>query len=98
VKFLFSIILSLLFFSCAGSTPEPEDDQDPKKDLPEKPPEPELPGPPENDPLEFVAPDTTSELMTEEDKKTVTGPAEVEVPEPAPDSAIDVKPPSVPAE
>lgn len=46
------------------------------------------------DKLQLLDPDTTSELMKDENKKTVSGPAPVKVTTPGSDSAIDIKPSS----
>ena len=51
------------------------------------------------DNLKLVDPDTTSELMKDENKKTVSGPTSIKVVAPESDSVIDVKPSSTaPAE
>ena len=46
------------------------------------------------DKLQLLDPDTTSELMKDENKKTVSGPTPVKVTSPGSDSAIDIKPSS----
>ena len=59
---------------------------------------PELPAEDPDQDLKFAEPNTTGELMKDEDKKTVTGPAPINPPEPPVDSAIDVKPTPAPEE
>lgn len=51
------------------------------------------------DKLQLLDPDTTSELMKDENKKTVSDPTSIKVVAPESDSVIDVKPSSTaPAE
>ena len=88
--------LTLLAVSCASNPPTKEDPES-KKPSDEPPPPPELPIEKPDDGLDFVDPNTTSELMKEEDKKTVSGPVPVTPPEPPADSTIEIKP-SVPPE
>ncbi|MFT7443160.1 MAG: hypothetical protein ACI9AF_000052 [Granulosicoccus sp.] len=105
VKFLLLCPLPLILASCSDLTPkEQEEPAGPaiKVEPIQAPPVPEVaPAPPINgpgNPLGYLDPDTTDELMTEEKKKTVTT-ANAQAPPPVKtegDSAIDVDPPALP--
>ncbi len=47
-----------------------------------------------DDGLDFVDPNTTAELMTEGEKKTVSGPLPITPPDAPSDSTIEIKPPA----
>lgn len=83
--------------SCASNPPEDETEDGPKpSEQPEVPPE--LAVEHQEAGLDFVDPNTTSELMQEEDKKTIVGPVPVTPPEPPGDSTIEIKTPPAPKE
>jgi len=105
VKFLIFTSLPLLLLSCANLAADRWDDEDKeggkssttKVKVPVKAPRKSvalLPAEETGDNLQLVDPDTTSELMKDENKKTVSGPAPVKVTTPGSDSAIDIKPSS----
>ena len=97
MKLVSFLCLAAFVVSCASKPPEDESENDPKPgDQPEVLPELPLENPDED--LEFVDPNTTGELMKEEDKKTVSGPVPVTPPEPSVDSTIEIKTPPVPDE
>jgi hypothetical protein len=107
VKFLLLLTLPFLLLSCANlaadrwDEKEEEAEVEAQSDEPEAPdPAPELPQDSPDDDLKLADPVTTSDLMKDENKKTVSGPAPVNVPAPESDSAIEVKPtiPSPPEE
>lgn len=94
VKHLLTASFSLLLYSCSGSEPDEEKDPSLVPPVPEVTEEEiEEPLPPEEDPLQLADPVTTDTLLQEEDKKTVSGPVPVDVPEPPADSTIEIKPP-----
>lgn len=103
VKFLIFTSLPLLLLSCANLAADRWDDEDKeggkssttKVKVPVKAPRKSvalLPAEETGDNLQLVDPDTTSELMKDENKKTVSGPTPAEVTAPGSDSAIDIKP------
>ena len=104
VKLLIFSALPFFLLSCANLAEDRWDEE--KKETaptaePEQPVEiPELPTERPDDDLKLANPVTTSELMKDENKKTVNGPAPVNVPAPDADSAIDIQPtiPAAPAE
>lgn len=99
MKLFFYLTLPFLLLACGSLDDDDQDQEDPPNATGPEEMEttPEEPVEEKEDELDFIAPDTTGNLLREEDKKTVSGPAPVVVPEPAPDSAIEVKP-SVPEE
>ena len=107
VKLLIFLPIPFLLLSCANLAADRWDEKEEKpevearSDEPEAPaPAPELPQDSPDDDLKLADPVTTSDLMKDENKKTVSGPAPVNVPAPESDSAIEVKPtiPSPPEE
>jgi len=107
VKFLIFISLPFLLLSCANLAADRWDEEEeeglatpsnkaksstglPAEELSAE----ELPGEENGDGLQLVDPDTTSELMKDENKKTVSGPTPVKITDPKSDSAIDIKPSS----
>ncbi|MDB4556314.1 hypothetical protein N9005_03560 [Akkermansiaceae bacterium] len=100
------IFISLPFFilSCANLAEDRWDEQDKEEELrgsttkaktSVKTPSSSadlLPAEETGDNLQLVDPDTTSELLKDENKKTVSGPIPAEVTAPGSDSAIDIKP------
>lgn len=96
VKIFIALTLPFLLLSCELSSTKKETTP-PKIDKPAEPEAPEeLPAEQADDGLGFVDPDTTGKLLTEEETKTVAGPAPVTVPEPTQDSPIDITP-SIPS-
>ena len=110
MKFLILISLPLLLLSCANLAADRWDDEakeggkssTTKVKVPVKAPGKSvalLPAEETSDNLQLVDPDTTSELMKDENKKTVSGPTPVKTTPPGSDSAIEIKPSSpAPAE
>jgi len=110
VKFLIFTSLPLLLLSCANLAADRWDDEDKeggkssttKVKVPVKAPRKSvalLPAEETGDNLQLVDPDTTSELMKDENKKTVSGPTPEKTTAPGSDSAIEIKPSSpAPAE
>ena len=104
VKLLIFSALPFFLLSCANLAEDRWDEKEvattPTTD-PEQPVEvPEPPTEEVDDGLKLADPVTTSELMKDEDKKTVNGPATVNLPTSDADSAIDIQPtiPTAPAE
>ena len=105
MKFLIFISLPFLLLSCANLAEDRWDEED-REELKSSTTKAKtslktpsnsvdlLPAEEIGDNLKLVDPDTTSELMKDENKKTVSGPAPVEVTTPGSDSAIDIKPSS----
>ena len=108
MKFLIFISLPFLLLSCANLAEDRWDEED-RKELKSSTTKAKtsletpsnsadlLPAEEIGDNLRLVDPDTTSELMKDENKKTVSGPAPVKVTTPGSDSAIDIKPSSSPS-
>jgi len=101
VKSLANIALPFVLISCANLAADRWDEEEkvstPAPEQPQEPVEaPELPAEEPDEELKLVDPNTTSELMKDENKKTVIGPAPVDVPAPESDSAIDLQP-TIPA-
>ena len=100
VKFILLCSLPFFLASCSDLTPKKQEEPaapSPKIEPVQVPPAPEVVNGPGN-PLGYLDPDTTNELMTEEKKKTVTT-ANAQAPPPVKtegDSAIDVDPPALP--
>jgi len=104
VKFLIFISLPFLLLSCANLAENRWDEEDKEEELKGsttkaktsvKTPSSSadlLPAEETGDNLQLVDPDTTSELLRDENKKTVSGPIPAEVTAPGSDSAIDIKP------
>jgi len=92
MKFIPLLIIPLLFLGACSSTEEPEEKEEPEV-IPTAPvdPPPPLPDVPP-DGIDFVSPNTTDELLSEEKKKTVTGPALAPKPIEG-DTVINVPPP-----
>lgn len=79
----------LLLASCSDLNPEDKDEENKKTPEPtDLPPPPELP----TDGIDFADPDTTEALLTEDNKKTVTGPVIDKKPIEG-DNVINVAPP-----
>jgi hypothetical protein len=110
VKLLISTLLPFLFISCANLAADRWDeveeqenktqgDKAERSDKTIKTLEDVIPISEAGDKLQLLDPDTTSELMKDENKKTVSGPTSMKVVAPESDSVIDVKPSSTaPAE
>lgn len=105
MKFPALIALPVLVASCSDLTPKDQDDPAPspkteKVKTPKVTEGPDLPPPTSEPTIEGFTlkdPDTTGELMTEDKKKTVTGPETLSpVPSPEPDNGIKVSPPKLP--
>jgi regulatory protein YycH of two-component signal transduction system YycFG len=106
VKFLISISLPFLCLSCANLASDRWSEKDKEEELKSSPTKdiktmetarisPELLSAGEtDDTLQLVDPDTTSELMKDENKKTVSVPTPLEVTARGTDSAIEIKPSS----
>ena len=107
VKFLL-LLLPPLLTSCSDLNPEAEDtaplpppqaEQKEEVNLETPPPPTAIDTPPPSDnPLGFLDPDTTGQLMTEAEKKTITeaNAAPPSTPEIEGDNVIDVDPPKLP--
>ncbi|MGD1978163.1 MAG: hypothetical protein PVJ98_02120 [Akkermansiaceae bacterium] len=94
MKLLFALLPSFLLLACGPINPVEEDPEPEKKVGPPRPVE--LPVEQPDDGLSFADPNTTENLMGEEDKKTVVGPTVVTPPEPPADSTIEVPTPPAP--
>lgn len=106
MKFLIFISLPFLLLSCANLASDRWNEKDKKEELKSSTTKdkksmetgrisPELlPAGETDDNLQLVDPDTTSELMKDENKKTVSGPTPLKITAPGTDSAIDIKPSS----
>jgi len=103
VKLSLLLILPLAIAACSDLTPKEQEEAAPppktkEADKPEEagelPPQEIIP----DREVEFIDPVTTDELLTDEKKKTVTGPVVPETSEPdaGEDSTIDVDPPKPP--
>ena len=104
MKFLIFISLPFFLLSCANLAEDRWDEEDKAEELKGsttkaktsvKTPSSSadlLPAEGTGDNLQLVDPDTTSELLRDENKKTVSGPIPAEVTVPGSDSAIDIKP------
>lgn len=93
MKLLTFLCLPFFAISCASNPPTEED---PRSQKPSNQPEtlPEVPAVEPDDGLDFVDPNTTAELMTEGEKKTVSGPLPITPPDPPSNSTIEIKPPA----
>lgn len=104
MKFFIFIALSFLLLSCANLAKDRWDDEGEEKVIvtastastAELVGSPELPKKGSDDDLQLVDPDTTAELMNDENKKTVSGPARINTSASESGSTIDIKP-STPA-
>jgi hypothetical protein len=100
VKLSLILILPFAMASCSDLTPKEQEETAPPpkteetEESTEVPPQEIIPEPEVN----FIDPDTTNELLTDEKKKTVNGPVIPETTEPnaGDDSTIDVDPPKPP--
>ena len=99
MKFLILLPIPFLLLSCANLAADRWDEKEEEPEVETQSEEPEVPAPaPELrqdvniDDLKLADPVSTSDLMKDDDKRTVSGPAPVNMPTPSSDSAIDVKP------
>lgn len=94
---LLFLLPALLFASCSGSLDEePEEEEKPKNEEAGTGEEPPPLPPPVDESMKFAVPESTGNLMTEENKKTIVGPAPKPTEVSEGDSVINVDPPKLP--
>ena len=94
---LLFLLPCLSFVSCSGSLDEePAEKEKPKTENTETGEEPPPLPPPVDDGLKFAVPESTGKLMSEENKKTIVGPAPKPGEATEGDSVINVDPPKLP--